>query len=309
MSKQNQEKKKSWEGPSFLSWEQIYPPNSRDQPWALCASCGEAWGKKNLTKLQMWQILLESKHHTDKNIEYFKRKKNISYLKESNLFLFLKTKWGFLTEQLSKLQNIGNFKESGAAVGLLCSVGVRGLLQGTGLSCEKAHQPHQTCFISNSFLISPGFFEATAAEREGCWEVPAPSGLVSLFEQVTDTLTFIVPAETCWPLPVACGTKLLFVSSCALRCALEGPCWGVPHVPGAMQTSNCRCHQFPLQMPGREVEAHRSQYPIPWGFPCDKKSQTCIPGGSCGKGLGELGNAAPGEGEVLGSCLSHWGQR
>lgn len=46
--------------------------------------------------------------------------------------------------------------------------------------------------------------------------MPVSSGLVSLCEEVTATLTFIVPAETCWPLPVACGTKLLFVSSCAL---------------------------------------------------------------------------------------------
>lgn len=50
--------------------------------------------QKNPMKLQTWQSLLESKHHRDKNrsIEYFKRKKNITYLKKSSLFLFLKTK-------------------------------------------------------------------------------------------------------------------------------------------------------------------------------------------------------------------------
>lgn len=68
-------------------------PSQQQRP-ALGSLCilRRSLRQKNLTKLQMWQILLESKHHTDKNIEYFKRKKKISYLKESNLFLFLKTK-------------------------------------------------------------------------------------------------------------------------------------------------------------------------------------------------------------------------
>lgn len=111
-------------------------PSQQQRP-ALGSLCilWRSLRQKNLMKLQMWQSLLESKHRTDKNrsIEYLKRKKNISYLKESNLFMFLKTKWGFLTKQLSKLQNISNFKDSGAAVGLLCSVGVLSLLQGKGL--------------------------------------------------------------------------------------------------------------------------------------------------------------------------------
>lgn len=71
-------------------------PSQQQRPalGSLCILWRSLRQKKTLMKLQMWQSLLESKHCIDKNrsIEYFRRKKNISYLKKSNLFLFLKTK-------------------------------------------------------------------------------------------------------------------------------------------------------------------------------------------------------------------------
>lgn len=48
------------------------------------------------------------------------------------------------------------------------------------------------------------------------------------------------------------------------------------------------------------MEACRSQYLIPWGFPCDKSLQQWILGSRCGKDLGELGNVAPRKGEGTG---------
>lgn len=259
-------------------------------------------------ELQTWQSLLESKHRTDKNrsIEYFQRKKKISYLKESkfwlNLFLFLETKWEFLTKQLSKLQNISDFKESRGCYWFAAFNRSAWSAPRNGTVWGRSHQPPQTCCFPNSLLISPVLFASTAAEREGCWgaacafwisqPVWASDGHVSLYSPRRDVLT---SASCLWHQAALCQ---LF----ALCCVLEGPCWGLLHAPGAIQTLNCRkgATGSTPRVPGHGVEARRSQCLIPWGFPCGKKLQEWTPGGRCAKGLGKLGNAAPRKDEVVG---------
>lgn len=172
----------------------------------------------------------------------------------------------------------------------------------------KAHQPHQTCSISNSPLKSPGFFETTAAEREGCWGVPVSSGLLSLFEQVTATLTFIVPAETCWPLPVAYGTKVLFVISCALCCVLEGPCWGVPmslvqwghQIVGA--SSPHRCQGGKWKPTGPSTQSHED-------IQVTRSYSNVSLVAAVLKAWGGWEMQIQRRMRLLGSCLSHWGER
>lgn len=302
ISKQNQKSKKPWGELSFLSQEWIYPPNSSNWPQALCVFCGEAWGEKPMER-QTRQNLLESKHCSDKNrsSEYFQRKKKITYLKKSkfwlNLFLFLETKWRFLTKQLSKLQNIGDFEESRGSYWFAALTEVLGLLQGMGLFGEEPTNPLKpAAFLSPSWCLL-GYLQPQQQKERAAGELPVPSGSVSLFEQVTATLAFIAPTETPWPLPAACGTNLLFASS--LLCAGRK----VPAGDSSMPLAQCRrgtADKVPLV-----VEACRSQYLIPCGFPCGNRLQQCSPGGSCGKGLEKLGNASPRKGEAAESGLSH----
>lgn len=201
---------------------------------------------KKPVELQTWQSLLESKQSIDKNrsIEYFQRKKKISYLKESkfwlNLFLFLETKWGFLTKQLSKLQNVSEFKESGGCCWFAVFNRSAQSAPRNGTVWGRSHQPPQTCGFPNSFLISPEFFAATAAGREGClgaahafWisqPVWASDSHVSLYSPRGEVLT---SASCLWHQAALCQVF-------ALCCVLEGPCWKPSHASGAMQTLNCR---------------------------------------------------------------------
>lgn len=229
-------------------------------------------------EMQTWQILLESKHITDKNrsIEYFQRKKKISYLKESKYWLyfcFWKQNEGFSLSNSASCKTSATSKNQGVAA---C------LLRSAGLPVGRAHKPPQNCSFPNSLFIIPRFFAATAAEREGClgaactfwisqpvWASDSPHGR---------------RADLCCQLPVAPSCFLP-----ALCCTLKG----------LMPLVQCRhwiadkVLPVALWVPGREVEVCRSQYLIPCGFPCGKRLQQWIPGSRCGKDLGELGNVAP----------------